>query len=188
MVKQAGTPMAEVNTVYDLANGNLYMEQFLREGLARALSFHVHEHWDVEVPTLDDVCAQLGGEQLCDHRWKDHEVIVLDLPNSVTRLELRRHAESNSTVWATVSAGARQTAVQEMARLKELLPEARRVESEQITVQFWFRSGQGARSVTRRLIAPTWAEALHNYPAPTRAALSGMMSDYSQVISGGRLL
>src|SRR5215831_18520458 len=173
--------------VYDMAKGSPPMAVFLQRALERALRFRAYSTWSTDCVTLEPLLSNIEADLLISNVWDGYEGAVLALPNAVIHLQLSHKPKSAGTLKVDVFADSRQAATLQVARIKELLPQAEVVPDEQIHVSFWY-SGDGAQKVKRNLDAPTWAQSAVNYPVATRRALGPSMVDLPSVIAKGRLL
>ncbi len=116
--------MKRTNRGYELAREDLLMAVFIDRALERALRFGATDDWDTELVTLDHVNRLLESDVVLDLQSSDFEGLVLDLRNAVISVGLVRGVGRKPQVVIDVQAASRQAARLEMARLKELLPEA----------------------------------------------------------------
>jgi len=74
-----------------------------------------------------------------------------------------------------------------ITQLKKIFPIRERVEDQTVTIDFWNMTSQGARSVARDLVVPTWEEIRGNYGKPLRETIDPVMRGF-KAGKGGQLV
>ena len=88
---------------------------------------------------------------------------------------------------ATVCAAEQEGAKAGMESLRSIFPPLPAAPPDEVDIDFWFNTSNGARSAHRRIAVPSWAEIARNYPAPTRPRLNALIEAFEPA-KGGQLI
>ena len=96
-------------------------------GTGRARTCLALETWTTGLRSLEELPGRLGGEVLLDEVLKHQGSSVVDLPNCLMLVSLRRPSGTMPTVTLEVCSSDRSVARLQLAHVQELLPEVGRL-------------------------------------------------------------
>lgn len=152
---------------------------FAREFVARGFGYCRTARWRTESERLD---AAAWGDVLVQEEGSEDQMAVVALDNSLTLVRLGEG-------FVSVRIATPKPGVEEILKgFQKLLPPVEHREEQVIDIRFW-RSNDGvARSSSRSIKVPSWAEIQVNYSTETAESLSELLDAFSPGRNGQLVL